>query len=58
MNKNQVREAELLIRKITLKDLEIWLQEQYAEIDAQLLEIEKANEQNPLKALSDNGKEE
>ena len=42
MNKNQVREAELLIRKITLKDLEIWLQEQYAEIDAQLLEIEKA----------------
>ena len=45
MNENQVRKAELLIRKITLKDLEIWLQEQYAEIDAQLLEIEKAKEE-------------
>ena len=45
MNDNKFREAELLIRKMTLKDLEIWLQEQYAEIDAQLLEIEKAKEE-------------
>lgn len=30
-------ELELLIRKSTLKDLEIWLNEQYAEIEKELM---------------------
>lgn len=34
-------EIELLIRKSALKDVELWLYQQYAEIDAKLEAIKK-----------------
>ena len=34
-------ELELLIRKGALKDVEIWLQQQYAEIDKELLALKE-----------------
>lgn len=33
------KEIELLIRKSALKDVELWLQEQYAEIDKELAKL-------------------
>jgi len=33
------KETELLIRKNALKDVEIWLNQQYLEIDRELLEL-------------------
>lgn len=39
MNSNQVTEIELLIRKAALKDVELWLYQQYAEIDEQLRQV-------------------
>lgn len=33
------REIELLIRKTTLKDVEVWLNEQYAEIERELMAL-------------------
>lgn len=41
MNKDQANIIELLIRKNTLKDVEIWLNEQYVEIDSQIKAIEE-----------------
>jgi len=35
-----MEKIELLIRKSALKDVELWLQQQYAEIDAELLKLE------------------
>jgi len=35
--------TELLIRKNALKDLEIWLQQQYLEIDTRLAELGELN---------------
>ena len=38
-------ELELMVRKIALKDVELWLNEQYLEIEKQLLELnDKSNE--------------
>jgi hypothetical protein len=34
-----MREIELLARKIALKDVELWLYEQYAEIDKELAQL-------------------
>lgn len=39
--KNLELRSELLIRKITLKDLEIWLYKQYEEIDRKLELLEE-----------------
>lgn len=36
-----MEKIELLIRKTTLKDLELWLQQQYTEIDKALELLEK-----------------
>jgi hypothetical protein len=44
MNSNQVTEIELLIRKNALKDVEIWLHQQYAEIDEKLKEVQNGQE--------------
>ena len=43
MNKDQADKIELLIRKSALKDVELWLQQQYLEIDKLLAEIEDKN---------------
>lgn len=40
MNKDQANKIELLIRKSALKDVELWLQQQYLEIDKLLADIE------------------
>jgi hypothetical protein len=41
----QMTELELMVRKIALKDVELWLNEQYLEIEKQLLELnDKSNE--------------
>lgn len=37
------KELELLIRKQALKDLEIWLNQQYLEIEQELEELKKDN---------------
>lgn len=42
MNKDQADIIELLIRKNALKDVEIWLNEQYLEIDNRIKEIEES----------------
>jgi hypothetical protein len=39
-----MREIELMIRKSSLKDVELWLLQQYAEIDAELTELKKERE--------------
>lgn len=39
------RQLELIIRKIALKDVELWLYQQYAEIDEELEKIKAENEQ-------------
>lgn len=39
------KEIELLIRKKALKDVELWLNEQYKEIDEQLRAIEKEQDE-------------
>ena len=41
MNKDQVAIIELLIRKSALKDVEIWLNEQYVIIDQAIREVEE-----------------
>jgi len=41
MNKDQVTIIELLIRKSALKDVEIWLNEQYVIIDQAIREVEE-----------------
>lgn len=43
MNNKQVQEIELLIRKSALKDVELWLYQEYAKIDELLAEL-KDNE--------------
>lgn len=42
MNKDQASIIELLIRKNTLKDVEIWLNQQYLEIENQIKVIEES----------------
>jgi hypothetical protein len=41
MNKNQAAVIELLIRKSALKDVEIWLNQQYVEIAKLIKDIEE-----------------
>jgi len=40
----KVTELELLIRKAALKDVEVWLHQQYAEIDEKLKEVQNGQE--------------
>lgn len=43
-------EIELLIRKNALKDVELWLYQQYAEIDKELMQfVEDRNDDSALK---------
>ncbi len=44
MNSTQVARIELLIRKNALKDVEIWLNQQYVEIDKKLEQLEENEE--------------
>lgn len=44
MNATQVARIELLIRKTALKDVELWLNQQYADIDKKLEQIEESEE--------------
>ena len=37
-------ELELIIRKSTLKDLELWLNQQYLEIEQELVKIKEKND--------------
>jgi hypothetical protein len=46
MNSTQVARIELLIRKNALKDVEIWLNQQYVEIDKKLEQLEENEEAN------------
>jgi len=38
------REIELIIRKSTLKDVELWLAQQYDEINKELLKLQEAKQ--------------
>jgi hypothetical protein len=44
MNGYQLARVELLIRKSALKDVELWLNQQYVEIDRKLEQIAKSEE--------------
>jgi hypothetical protein len=40
------RTIQLLVRKSALKDVELWLNKQYLEIDQELKKIEDASDEN------------
>lgn len=44
MNATLVARIELLIRKTALKDVELWLNQQYVEIDKKLEQLEENEE--------------
>ena len=43
MNNDQANIIELLIRKNALKDVELWLYQEYKKIDELILELENKN---------------
>jgi hypothetical protein len=47
-------EIELLIRKSTLKDVELWLNEQYAEIDKELVQFTEDRNDDSAKYEAEN----
>lgn len=46
-------ELELLIRKSALKDIELWLNQQYAEIDKELMQFTEDRNDDSGKEFSD-----
>lgn len=47
-------ELELLIRKSTLKDVELWLQQQYIEIEKELMLLVEDRNDDSAKSEGDN----